>query len=92
MCLGIPGKIVEITDSSSNMGLALVSGVKRPVKLACLESKRANLNNAIGKCVLIHVGFAMNYINETEAEKTLSLLKEMGDLFENNHDLEIDKI
>ena len=34
----------------------------------------------------------MNYINETEAEKTLSLLKEMGDLFENNHDLEIDKI
>ena len=90
MCLGIPGKIVEITDSSSNMGLALVSGVKRPVNLACLESKRANLNNAIGKWELIHVGFAMNYINETEAKKTLSLLKEMGEIFE--HAENLDKI
>ncbi len=87
MCLGIPGKIVQVTDIPTKMGLALVSGVKRPVSLACLESKQENLHNAIGKWVLIHVGFAMNYINETEAKKTLSLLKEMGEIFEHAENL-----
>lgn len=87
MCLGIPGKIIEITDSASSMGLALVSGVKRPVNLACLEAGEENLHKSVGKWALIHVGFAMNYINESEAEKTLSLFKEMGELFDYNNEL-----
>ena len=88
MCLGIPGKIVQVTDTSTKMGLALISGVKRPVNLACLESKQENLHSAVGKWVLIHVGFAMNYINEAEAKKTLSLLKEMGEIFDYSNNLE----
>ena len=87
MCLGIPGKIVQVTDIHTKMGLALISGVKRPVNLACLESEHENLHNAIGKWALIHVGFAMNYINETEAKKTLTLLKEMGEIFEQTENL-----
>ena len=77
MCLGIPGRIVEITDKARMMALADVSGVRREVNVACvLEGDMADL---VGKWTLIHVGFAMSLIDEEEAAKTLEALRDLGE-------------
>ena len=80
MCLGIPGKIVEITDEENLMGLVDVGGVQRETNLSCVINPPEPLNKLLGKWVLVHVGFAMSVIDEEEAIKTLSILKEMGSL------------
>jgi hydrogenase expression/formation protein HypC len=77
MCLGIPGKIVEITDPATNMALADVSGVQRKVNVTCVLGE--GLDTLIGKYVLIHVGFAMALIDEDEAKKTMDTLNALGE-------------
>ena len=72
MCLGIPGRIVEITDVETNLALADVSGVKRKVNVTCVAGE--GLASLVDKWVLIHVGFAMAIIDEKEAEKTMQTL------------------
>lgn len=74
MCLAIPGKIVEIIDEDNRLAKVEVGGVKRSVNIGMLEKEDAR----VGDYVLIHVGFAMSKVNETEAEETLRLLKELG--------------
>ena len=77
MCLGIPGRIVAITDPGAMMGMAEVSGVRREVNLACVAE--GPLEDLVGAWVLIHVGFAMSRIDEDEAEKTLEALRALGE-------------
>ncbi|CUH75905.1 HypC/HybG/HupF family hydrogenase formation chaperone [Tropicibacter naphthalenivorans] len=77
MCLGIPGQIVEITDAARMMAMAEVSGVRREVNVACIAG--ADLNEAVGKWALIHVGFAMSEIDEAEAAETLEALRHLGE-------------
>ena len=77
MCLGIPGKIVEITDAATNIALADVSGVKRKVNVTCVSGE--GLDSLIDKYVLIHVGFAMALIDEDEANKTMETLNALGE-------------
>lgn len=77
MCLGIPGQIVEITDASSLMAMADISGVRREVNVACIAD--GPLENLIGSYALIHVGFAMARIDETEAARTLEALEGLGE-------------
>lgn len=73
MCLGIPGKIVELYDVNGlRMGKIDFGGV---VKEACL----AYVPDAqIGDYTIVHVGFALNIIDEAEARKSLELLAEAG--------------
>jgi hydrogenase expression/formation protein HypC len=75
MCLGIPGKIIEIYESDSlQMAKIDFGGI---VKEACLayvpEAK-------VGDYALIHVGFAISLMDEEEAQETLKLIKEVEDL------------
>ncbi len=77
MCLGIPGRIVRITDASRLMALADVSGVRRAVNVACVAPE--DLDTLVGEWVLIHVGFAMSRIDEAEAEKTMQILHDLGE-------------
>ena len=77
MCLGIPGRIVAITDPARQMALAEISGVRRAVNLACVAV--ADLDALVGQWALIHVGFAMALIDEDEAEKTLQALLDLGE-------------
>ncbi len=77
MCLGIPGRIVRITDAARMMAMAEVSGVRREVNLACVAGPE--LDALVGEWVLIHVGFAMSLIDAQEAEKTLETLRELGE-------------
>ena len=80
MCLGIPGQIVEIIDAEKKQASVDVSGVKRPVNIACIVSEEHPLESCVGDWVLVHVGFAMSRINEEEAKKTLDLLTELGEV------------
>ncbi len=82
MCLGIPGKIIEIMDADQLLAKVDVSGVKRPVNIACIVDDAHPAAACIGDWVLVHVGFAMSRIDEDEAQKTLALLNELGEIQE----------
>lgn len=78
MCLGIPGQIVEITDINHKLALVNVGGVKRQVNIACIVDDDHPVESCVGDWVLVHVGFAMNRIDEQEAAETLQLLQEIA--------------
>ena len=77
MCLGIPGQIIEIVDETFQIAKVEVSGVKRGVSIALLSSEGV----APGDWVLIHVGFAMSKINESEAQATLKGLQALDEVY-----------
>jgi hydrogenase expression/formation protein HypC len=80
MCLGIPGQIVRITDVRNKVAMVDVSGVQREVNVACVAEAGKPLEDCIGWWVLVHVGFAMSRIDEAEAEATLRVLNELGEV------------
>jgi hydrogenase expression/formation protein HypC len=77
MCLGIPGRIVAVTNETRQMALADISGVRREVNVACVAE--GPLDALVGRWALIHVGFAMSLIDEDEAAKTLEALRGLGE-------------
>jgi hydrogenase expression/formation protein HypC len=77
MCLGIPGQITEITDATNQLAIVNVGGVKRQVNIACIVDDTHPVDSCIGDWVLIHVGFALNRIDEEEAKETLDLLHQL---------------
>ncbi len=77
MCLGVPGKIVEIYESGGlRMGKVDFGGVTRETCLAYVPDLRE------GDYTVVHVGFAISRLSEEEAQATLAVLREMGDLEE----------
>ena len=77
MCLAIPGKIVEKQErDGSLLGRVDFGGVLREVHLDFVPEAQ------VGEYVIVHVGFALNRLNEEEAQRTFDLLKEMGALEE----------
>jgi len=80
MCLGIPGRIVKITDAERKLAMVEVSGVQREVNVACVIEDGAPVEDCIGYWVLVHVGFAMSRIDEDEAAATLQVLSELGEV------------
>src|ERR1035437_6291427 len=70
MCLGIPGKVVEIRDDGPlRMGKVDFGGVRKEACLAYVPEVE------VGDYVIIHVGFAISKLDEDEALKTLELLR-----------------
>ena len=80
MCLGIPGRIVEITDPTAMSAMVEVGGVRRPVNIGFIAGDDRPPESCVGEWVLVHVGFAMSRIDEAEAARTLALLAELGEL------------
>ena len=80
MCLGIPGLVLEITDPEKTLGVVDVGGVKRTVNLACVVDEQHPIEACVGDWVLVHVGFAMQRVDEDEAARTLELLRELGEI------------
>ena len=77
MCLGVPGKIVEIYKNGELlMGKIDFGGVFREACLSYTPEAK------VGDYVLIHVGFALNIISEEEAKETISLLEQISNLDE----------
>lgn len=79
MCLGIPGRIIRIDDTTRKLATVDVSGVKRQVNIACIISEDHPVEACVGDWVLVHVGFAMSRIDEEEAAQTLKILTELGE-------------
>jgi hydrogenase expression/formation protein HypC len=75
MCLAIPGKIVEIARDNPNAALVDVVGMRRRVDLGLLEQDKP----VPGDWVLIHVGFAMSKISETDALDQIRTLEMLGE-------------
>jgi hydrogenase expression/formation protein HypC len=73
MCLAVPGKILDTQNiGDSRIGRVEFGGVTRQT---CLDFvPEAN----VGDYVLVHVGFALSRIDETEAHRTLELLEQIG--------------
>lgn len=80
MCLGVPGKIIAIDDPAGLMGTVDVAGIRRKVDLSCIVDENRDAQSCLGDWVLVHVGFAMSRIDEAEAEATLKVLHEIGEL------------
>jgi hydrogenase expression/formation protein HypC len=77
MCLGIPGRIVEITDVANCLAKVDVSGVQRTISVRLLEKDMPEPD----EWVLVHVGFAMAKIDEQEALLTLAAMQKLGETY-----------
>ncbi|MHB9864144.1 HypC/HybG/HupF family hydrogenase formation chaperone [Streptomyces sp. YIM S03343] len=74
MCLGIPGRILEIHDEAGlRMATVDFGGVRREACLSCTPEA------SVGSYVIVHVGFAITVVDEVEARRTLAVLREMSD-------------
>jgi hydrogenase expression/formation protein HypC len=77
MCLAVPGKIVEITESDGlQMAKVDFGGIFRE---ACLDYVP---EAKVGDYCVIHVGFAISLLSEQEAMETLDLLKQITNIEE----------
>ena len=78
MCLGVPGKVVEIVPDPLGMTVGKVSfaGVTKQVCRAYVPEVQ------VGDYVVVHVGFAISIVDEQEAHKVFAYLREMDDLNE----------
>ncbi len=73
MCLGVPGKIVEIyTDRGLRMCKVDFGGAVREACIETLPEAR------VGDYTIVHAGFALNLLSEEEAQATLDLMREMS--------------
>ena len=76
MCLAVPGKVTSIDVSNPELKMAKVNfnGVTKDICIQWLPDVK------IDDYVLVHVGFALNTIDEKDAIETIQILKEMGDI------------
>ena len=73
MCLGVPGKIVEMYEKGGlQMAKVDFGGVFREACLNYVPEAK------VGEYCIIHVGFAISLLSESEAMETLELLKQIG--------------
>ena len=81
MCLGIPGCIIRIDDPATMTATVDVCGVRRQINISCILDDDHPLESCVGDWVLVHVGFAMAKIDETEALLTLAAIKKLGEAY-----------
>ena len=78
MCLAIPARLVEYSDGDHSYGTVELGGVRRRINTSLLVGEDAA---EPGEYVLVHVGFALSKISETEAAETLRILDAMGSAY-----------
>jgi hydrogenase expression/formation protein HypC len=77
VCLGIPGEVTDLNDRDGLlMGTVDFGGVRKEVCLAYVPDVE------VGEYVIVHVGFAIATVDRREAERTLDVLRAMGDAVE----------
>lgn len=72
MCLAIPARIVEMLDN--DMAVVDVGGVRKEVSLSLVSDVM------VGEYVIVHVGYALARLDPEEAEKTLQMFADLGEL------------
>lgn len=78
MCLAVPGRVIEIAGDEPllRMGTVDFGGIRKEVSLAYVPDVRP------GEYVIVHVGFAIEVLDEASAERTLALFRGLGALEE----------
>lgn len=72
MCLAIPARVVQI--GADDQAIVDLGGVRKAISLALVEGVE------VGDYVIVHVGYALTRLEPEEAEKTLALMAEAGQL------------
>ena len=72
MCLALPARVVELRENE--LGVVDLGGVRKEVSLALLDDVQA------GDYVIVHVGYALSKLDTEEAEATLRMFAEMGEM------------
>ncbi|PKW05712.1 Hydrogenase maturation protein HypC [Streptomyces sp. 1222.5] len=73
MCLAVPGKVVSIDHSADPLtGLIDFGGVQKQACLEYLPDVR------VGEYVIVHVGFALQRLDEESARASLELFEQLG--------------
>ena len=73
MCLAVPGKIVKI---EGDVGDVDFGGVIRKANITMVEAN-------VGDWAIVHAGFAIEIMDEEEAQKTIEMWNEVLDMDEN---------
>jgi len=77
VCLGIPGKVLEIRQQDDlPMGKVEFGGIVKEICLAYVPEAQ------VGDYVLVHVGFAISRVDEQEAQEIFSYLRQIDELGE----------
>ncbi len=76
MCLAVPGKVVSITgdDPLTRAGKVNFGGILKDVNFAYVPEAK------VGDYVIVHVGFALNTVDEVDANQVFEYLREMDEL------------
>lgn len=69
MCLAIPARVVELLEN--DCAVVELGGVRKEISLALVDGVE------VGDYVIVHVGYALNRLDQEEAEKTLQLFAEL---------------
>lgn len=72
MCLAVPAKIIAMPAPAE--GTVDMGGVRYTASLSLIEGAQ------VGDYVIVHAGFALQKLDEHEAEETLALFREMAEL------------
>ncbi len=75
MCLGMPGRVVEIRDEDRRILRVEISGVLRSVSYALLADSEHPMP---GDHVLVHAGMVVGLVDEREAAEIAQLLEGFG--------------
>ncbi|WP_410498473.1 HypC/HybG/HupF family hydrogenase formation chaperone [Chitinibacter sp. S2-10] len=75
MCLALPARVISLSDDG--FGIAELGGVQKRISLALLDEI------AVGDYVILHVGYALARLDESEALATLKLFAELAESQEN---------
>jgi len=70
MCLAVPGRIIEIDGATARVDFG---GITREANVTLVPEA------AVDSYVLVHAGFAIQVLNEAEAEETLSLFRQLAE-------------
>ena len=74
MCLGIPGRLVEVYPQDGlPMGKVEFGGITKEICLAFTPEAQ------VGQYVIVHVGFAISQVDEDEAREIFSYLDEIAE-------------
>ena len=71
MCLAVPMKLMEIDEN--RIGTGDIDGVRHKVNMGLLEDV------SVGDFVIVHAGYAIEKLDQEEAEKRLTLFDELAE-------------
>lgn len=74
MCLGVPGRVLEVADGALRTGRVSFGGIVKDVCLSFVPEA------GVGDYVIVHVGFAISRIDADEAARVFAYLDEIGDV------------